>query len=118
MEVEAVDEGKVGRLLVAEGAEGVAVNTPIALLLGEGEEAGEAPAAGNGKAKPAEAAEEEPERAAAPTERSDTAASDAAEAEEASKTAESAAPAAPAAPKTERPAAQDEAASADTGTLT
>src|ERR1700689_5237129 len=38
MEVEAVDEGKVGKLLVPEGAEGVAVNTPIALLLGEGED--------------------------------------------------------------------------------
>src|SRR3546814_5893268 len=50
MEVEAVDEGKVGRLLVAEGAEGVAVNTPIALLLGEGEEAGEAPADEIGRA--------------------------------------------------------------------
>jgi pyruvate dehydrogenase E1 component beta subunit len=40
MEVEAVDEGKVGKLLVDEGAEGVAVNTPIAVLLAEGEEAG------------------------------------------------------------------------------
>ena len=37
MEVEAVDEGKVGRLLVSEGTEGVAVNTPILLLLGDGE---------------------------------------------------------------------------------
>jgi pyruvate dehydrogenase E1 component subunit beta len=40
MEVEAVDEGKVGKLLVDEGAEGVAVNTPIAVLLAEGEDAG------------------------------------------------------------------------------
>jgi len=39
MEVEAVDEGVVGRLLVAEGTEGVKVNTPIAALLGEGEDA-------------------------------------------------------------------------------
>ncbi len=39
MEVEAVDEGTVGKLLVDEGAEGVAVNTPIALLLGEDEDA-------------------------------------------------------------------------------
>ena len=37
MEVEAVDEGKLGKILVAEGAEGVAVNTPIAVILGEGE---------------------------------------------------------------------------------
>src|ERR1700752_5548749 len=34
MEVEAVDEGKVSKLLVPEGAEGVKVNTPIALLDG------------------------------------------------------------------------------------
>ena len=32
MEVEAVDDGKIGQLLVAEGTEGVKVNTPIALL--------------------------------------------------------------------------------------
>jgi pyruvate dehydrogenase E1 component beta subunit len=36
MEVEAVDEGKVSKLLVAEGTEGVKVNTPIAVLDGEG----------------------------------------------------------------------------------
>src|SRR6187397_2685098 len=35
MEVEAVDEGKVSKLLVAEGTEGVKVNTPIAVLDGE-----------------------------------------------------------------------------------
>ncbi len=40
MEVEAVDEGTVGKLLIAEGTEGVAVNTPIAVLLEEGEDAG------------------------------------------------------------------------------
>ncbi|MEM8975308.1 MAG: pyruvate dehydrogenase complex dihydrolipoamide acetyltransferase [Pseudomonadota bacterium] len=39
MEVEAVDEGTVGKILVAEGTEGVAVNTPIATLLEEGESA-------------------------------------------------------------------------------
>ncbi len=39
MEVEAVDEGILGKILVAEGTEGVAVNTPIALLLEEGEDA-------------------------------------------------------------------------------
>ncbi len=37
MEVEAVDEGRVGKLLVAEGATAVPVNRPIALLLEEGE---------------------------------------------------------------------------------
>ncbi|HSR79594.1 MAG TPA: pyruvate dehydrogenase complex E1 component subunit beta, partial [Hyphomicrobiaceae bacterium] len=36
MEVEASDEGKVSKLLVAEGTEGVKVNTPIAVLDGEG----------------------------------------------------------------------------------
>lgn len=39
MEFEAVDEGTIGKILVAEGAEGVKVNTPIAVLLGEGEDA-------------------------------------------------------------------------------
>jgi pyruvate dehydrogenase E1 component beta subunit len=38
MEVEAVDEGTVGALLVDEGAQGVKVNTPIAVLLEEGED--------------------------------------------------------------------------------
>ncbi len=37
MEVEVVDEGVIGKILIAAGAEGVAVNTPIALLLQEGE---------------------------------------------------------------------------------
>ena len=45
MEFEAVDDGIMGRILIAEGTEGVAVNTPIAILLDEGEEAGAAPAA-------------------------------------------------------------------------
>src|ERR1700743_1941424 len=40
MEVEAVDEGKIGKILIAEGTAGVAVNTPIAVLLEEGESAG------------------------------------------------------------------------------
>jgi pyruvate dehydrogenase E2 component (dihydrolipoamide acetyltransferase) len=39
MEVEAVDEGTVGKILVAEGTEGVKVNAPIAILLEEGEDA-------------------------------------------------------------------------------
>ncbi len=38
MEVEAVDEGTLGRILIPAGTEGVAVNTPIAMLLGEGED--------------------------------------------------------------------------------
>lgn len=39
MEFEAVDEGVIGSILVAEGTEGVAVNTPIAVLLEDGEDA-------------------------------------------------------------------------------
>ena len=39
MEVEAVDEGTVGKILVAEGSEGVRVNAPIAVLLEDGESA-------------------------------------------------------------------------------
>ncbi len=39
MEVEAVDEGKLGKILIAAGTEGVKVNTPIAVLLAEGESA-------------------------------------------------------------------------------
>ena len=39
MEVEAVDEGTVGKIVVAEGTEGVAVNDMIAVLLEEGEDA-------------------------------------------------------------------------------
>ena len=39
MEFEAVDEGTVGKILVAEGTGGVKVNTPIAVLLDEGEDA-------------------------------------------------------------------------------
>ena len=40
MEVESVDEGVLGKILVAEGAEEIAVNTPIAVLLEEGEDSG------------------------------------------------------------------------------
>jgi pyruvate dehydrogenase E1 component beta subunit len=39
MEFEAVDEGRIGRLLVAEGTEGVKVNQPIAEMAADGEEA-------------------------------------------------------------------------------
>ena len=44
MEFEAVDEGTMGRLLVSEGTQGVKVNTPIATLLAEGENADSAAA--------------------------------------------------------------------------
>src|SRR3972149_7936580 len=39
MEVEAVDEGTLGKILVPEGTQDVAVNTPIALILADGEAA-------------------------------------------------------------------------------
>jgi len=39
MEVEAVDEGKLGKILIPEGTDAVKVNTPIAVILGEGEDA-------------------------------------------------------------------------------
>ena len=62
MEIEAVDEGVLGRILVAEGTEGVEINTPIAVLVGEGESAADiaepaapaaAPAPGGNGAPPA-----------------------------------------------------------------
>jgi pyruvate dehydrogenase E2 component (dihydrolipoamide acetyltransferase) len=59
MEVEAVDEGTVTKLLVAEGAQGVKVNAVIAELDGEG--GGAAPAKGNGGTK-AEAPKAAPAR--------------------------------------------------------
>jgi pyruvate dehydrogenase E2 component (dihydrolipoamide acetyltransferase) len=45
MEFEAVDEGVIGKILIAGGSEGVKVNTPIAILLEDGEELGDAVAA-------------------------------------------------------------------------
>ena len=68
MEVETVDEGTVGKILVAEGSEGVKVNTPIAIVLAEGEDASAAEAAA--AAPPpaaASAAEAAPEPAPAAT---------------------------------------------------
>src|ERR1700689_2835807 len=50
MEVEAVDEGTLGKILVPEGTNDVAVNTPIAMILAEGEDAA---ALKNGKPAPA-----------------------------------------------------------------
>ena len=53
MEVEAVDEGTLGKIMVAAGTEDVLVNTPIAVILGEGEKLGELPAAVAKVAEPA-----------------------------------------------------------------
>ncbi len=43
MEVEAAEEGKIGKILVAEGTEGIAVNDPIAVLLEENESSDDIP---------------------------------------------------------------------------
>jgi len=59
MEVEAVDEGKLGKILVPEGTQDVAVNTPIALILGEGESASDTPAKSASKKAEAPAKKEE-----------------------------------------------------------
>ncbi|MGD0866053.1 MAG: pyruvate dehydrogenase complex E1 component subunit beta, partial [Rhizomicrobium sp.] len=53
MEFEAVDEGKIGKILVPEGTEGVKVNQPIATLLQEGEVAPQAKAKPEPKHEPA-----------------------------------------------------------------
>ena len=52
MEVEAVDEGTIGKILVGEGTEGVKVNTPIAVILSDGEEASAVPAPKKAEAQP------------------------------------------------------------------
>ncbi len=66
MEFEAVDEGRIGRLLVAEGTSGVKVNTPIAVLLEAGESADAAPAAKAAAASPVPASPAPAAAAAAP----------------------------------------------------
>src|SRR5215207_4776688 len=62
MEVEAIDEGRIGKILVPEGTQEVKVNAPIAILLEVGEDAsalkdasGAAPAPATKKAEPAAA---------------------------------------------------------------
>jgi pyruvate dehydrogenase E1 component beta subunit len=72
MEVEAVDDGTIGKLLVAEGTENVKVNDPIAVILEEGESADdidESALAAAPSAAPAEqsSSDEEAPAAAAPT---------------------------------------------------
>jgi len=60
MEVEAVDEGTIGKILVTAGTENVAVNTPIAVLLEEGESASDI---GSAAATPTPASDATPEPA-------------------------------------------------------
>jgi pyruvate dehydrogenase E1 component beta subunit len=66
MEFEAVDEGRIGKILVPEGSEGVKVNAPIATLLADGEDASAAPAAKKAEAAPAVKVEAAPAKPAAP----------------------------------------------------
>ncbi|MBO1019884.1 pyruvate dehydrogenase complex E1 component subunit beta [Methylobacterium sp. SD274] len=49
MEVEAIDEGVLAKILIEEGTEGVKVNTPIAIIAGEGEDVAAAAAGGGSK---------------------------------------------------------------------
>src|SRR5262245_188854 len=80
MEVEAIDEGTLGKILVPEGTADVAVNTPIAMILAEGEDASALkdgkvaqiaerpkPAEPAPSAKPAPKAEPEASRTPAPS---------------------------------------------------
>ena len=60
MEFEAVDEGVIGKILVAEGTEAVKVNTPIAVLLEDGESADDVAAAPAADVAPAPAVTEAP----------------------------------------------------------
>jgi pyruvate dehydrogenase E2 component (dihydrolipoyllysine-residue acetyltransferase) len=64
MEVEAVDEGVLGKILVADGAANIAVNAPIAILVEEGEAVPSGPAAPAAPAPQKQEAKAEP---AAPT---------------------------------------------------
>ena len=69
MEFEAVDEGVIGKILIAEGTEGVKVNTPIAIIGEEGEDMSAAPAAATAAVEasaPAAATAPVPAKAAAP----------------------------------------------------
>ena len=66
MEFEAVDEGVIGKILIAEGTENVKVNEPIAVLLEEGEDASAAESAAAAPAAKDDAASAEEEATAAP----------------------------------------------------
>ncbi|MFB0872722.1 MULTISPECIES: pyruvate dehydrogenase complex dihydrolipoamide acetyltransferase [unclassified Sphingobium] len=74
MEFEAVDEGVVAKILVAEGAEGVKVGTVIAIIAEEGEDVTAAASGGGAKAEtPAPKADPVPEKPAAPAPKADAA---------------------------------------------
>lgn len=60
MEFEAVDEGTIGKILIEAGTEGVKVNTPIAVLLEEGEDVSAIDSASDAAPAPAEPGTKEP----------------------------------------------------------
>jgi pyruvate dehydrogenase E1 component beta subunit len=64
MEVEAVDEGILAKILIADGTENVAVNTPIGIIAAEGEDVKAAASADPSKINPAVPAAEAPKEAA------------------------------------------------------
>jgi pyruvate dehydrogenase E1 component beta subunit len=102
MEVEAVDEGTLGKILVPEGTNDVAVNTPIAMILGEGEDAS---ALKDGKQAKADAVASAPARQEKAAESAPPVAVEPAKAPPpaAAKTGTAEAAAAPAAPEPEVP---------------
>ncbi|MFC0340379.1 pyruvate dehydrogenase complex dihydrolipoamide acetyltransferase [Paracoccus niistensis] len=65
MEFEAVDEGVIGKIMVAEGTQGVKVNTPIAVLVEDGESVDDAAGAPKPPAAPAAGASTDAEEKAA-----------------------------------------------------
>ncbi len=66
MEVEAVDEGTLGKILVPEGTADVAVNTPIATIIAEGESASAPTPANSGAKSEAPAQKQKADESAAP----------------------------------------------------
>ncbi len=66
MEVEAVDEGVLAKILIADGTENVAVNTPIAIIANEGEDVGAASSSQASAPAPKAAVVEVPAELAAP----------------------------------------------------
>src|SRR5947199_1073841 len=98
MEFEAVDEGKIARILVPEGTDGVKVGAPIAILAEEGEDAGAA-----AKAAPKADTAAPPSPKSAPEPKPDATPKAAPPPQAAVETPPApSAPAAPAAPRSER----------------
>ena len=84
MEFEAVDEGKIGKIMIAEGTEGVKVGTVIATITAEDEDASAVPAE---KPAPADKAEPEPEPKPEPAKQAEAPKAEAPPAEPATKSA-------------------------------